>query len=207
MAYRTTPKMKRRMEAKRTGILHAATRLFGEDGYHKTTVPRIVAEAGSSTGSFYFYFRNKEDVFAAVQLRIGEAIAAALNEEIAARTDPLEQMKAAVVALFLFLAQHPREARIMLVESSGLGGRIEQTRRDILASHTRSVEKALVDLSGRLQIGDPKVAARCWAGSVYEAVRYWLEEEPDKRPEASSIAEEVAQFNLRGIGVSLEPQR
>lgn len=202
MAYRTTPKMKRRMAAKRGRILDAATRLFAEEGYHNTTVPKIVAEAGSSTGSFYFYFKNKEDVFAAVQTRAGEVLAAALNEEIAAQTDPLEQMRAAVVGLFLFLAQNQKEARILLVESSGLGGRLERIRREILASHTRSVEEALSNLSGQLEIGDPKVAARCWVGAVYEAVLYWLEEAPGKQREAQEIAQEVARFNLRGIGGS-----
>ena len=62
MVYRTTPKMAQRKEAHRTKLLETAIRLFGKHGYHATTVPMIVKASGSSTGSFYFYFRNKEDV-------------------------------------------------------------------------------------------------------------------------------------------------
>ena len=62
MVYRTTPKMARRKEAHRTKLLETAVQLFGKHGYHATTVPMIVKASGSSTGSFYFYFRNKEDV-------------------------------------------------------------------------------------------------------------------------------------------------
>ena len=64
MVYRKTKATEERKEARRRLILDSATRLFGKHGYHATTVPMIVAEAESSTGSFYMYFRNKEDVFA-----------------------------------------------------------------------------------------------------------------------------------------------
>ena len=47
-------------------------------------MPSIVRESGSSTGTLYFYFRNKEDVFAAALEAIGDQIAAALNKAIAA---------------------------------------------------------------------------------------------------------------------------
>lgn len=200
MVYRTTPKMEKRKAAKRSKFLNIATRLFGRHGYHKTTVPMIVEKSDTSTGSFYFYFRDKEDVFAAVLERIGEQLAAELNQAIQATPGPLEQMRAAVKGLFLFLAENPEEARILVVESSGLSPRLEQVRRTIVGSHTRSVEKALSQLPAPVDRADPKVLARCWVGAVYEAARYWLEEAPNHRRNAEEVAAEVAAFNLRGIG-------
>jgi len=126
MAYHTTPKMARRKEAHRTKLLKTAVRLFGKHGYHLTTVPMIVKASGSSTGSFYFYFRNKEDVFAAALERFGESLAEALNAAIAAAGENLvQQMRAAVERTILFMAENPDEARILLVESSGLGARLQ----------------------------------------------------------------------------------
>ena len=55
-------------------------------------------------------------------------------------------MNAAVEALFLFLADHPSEARLLIVESSGLSERLEAVRMELLANHARSVEDALVAL-------------------------------------------------------------
>ncbi len=116
MAYHTTPKMAKRKEAHRARILHAAIHLFGKLGYHATTVPRIVRQSGSSIGAFYFYFRNKEDVFAAALEVIGAQIAAALNKAIGAAGDStLTQMRAAVQGLVIYLSQHPAEARILIV--------------------------------------------------------------------------------------------
>ena len=201
MAYRTTPKMAQRKEAHRTELLETATRLFGRHGYHATTVPMIVKASGSSTGSFYFYFRNKEDVFAAALERFGEGIAQALNASIAAAGEnPVKQMRAAVERLVLFMAEKPDEARILIIESSSLGARLQQVRRRIVESHTRSVEKALSQMRSALPAFDPALVARCWVGSVYESVYHWLEQPPARRQAAKTVASAVADFNLRGIG-------
>lgn len=199
MVYRTTPKMEMRKAARRRSFLDVATRLFGERGYHRTTVPMVVAESGSSTGSFYFYFDNKEDLFAEVLKAMGERVSAELDEAIAGEAEPLEQMRAAVQRLFVFLADNPAEARILIVESSGLGGRLAALQREILASHARSVERAIANISDRAPPGDPGVLSRCWVGAVHEAVRYWLELPAKQRRPADEVASQVAEFNLRGI--------
>ncbi|HXX16476.1 MAG TPA: TetR/AcrR family transcriptional regulator [Candidatus Eremiobacteraceae bacterium] len=202
MVYRTTAKMAKRKESHRAKLLETALRQFGKQGYHATTVPRIVRESGSSTGAFYFYFRNKEDVFARVLEFIGEQIAAALNQAIgAAGQEPIAQMKAAMNGFIRYLVEHPQESRILIVESSGLGGKLEGARRVIIASHTRSVERALAGMSRALPALDPKIAASCWVGAVHEAVRQWLEAPAETRITAEKLAKEICGFNLRAIGM------
>jgi AcrR family transcriptional regulator len=201
MAYRTTRKMGERKEARRKKLLSAAIGIFGWKGYHATTVPMIVRAANSSVGSFYFYFRNKEDVFASALEGLGQQIAAALNEALrAAGPDVLAQMRAAVKALVRFLAENPEEARILIVESSGLGKRLEAVRRQVIESHTRSVEQTLRALADRLPPLDAAVVASCWVGAVYEAVYRWLGQAASGRPAAEHLADAIAEFNLRGIG-------
>ena len=204
MVYRTTPKMAERKDAHRRKLLAVAIRRFGRQGYHATTVPHIVADSGSSTGSFYFYFRNKEDIFAAVLESVGERISGALNEAIADVHDPFLQMRTAVERLFLFLAENPDEAQILIVESSGLSPRLHRIRRNIISSHCRSVERALQGLSGVLPPMNPEVVARCWVGAVYESVHHWLGTPTQKRLSPEKIAQEVARFNLRGISAGKE---
>jgi AcrR family transcriptional regulator len=191
--------MEKRKAARRRNFLDVATRLFGEFGYHDTTVPMIVADSDSSTGSFYFYFDNKEALFAQLLESIGERISAELNEAIVRDSKPVDQMRAAIERLFVFLAGHPAEARILIIESSGLGGELAALQRTILGSHARSVERVIAELTDST-LGDPAVLARCWVGAVHEAVRYWLEQPPAERRPAGAVAGEVARFNLRGIG-------
>lgn len=204
MVYRTTPRMAERKEARKRLFVETAVRLFGERGYAATTVPMIVEDAGASTGSFYFYFKNKEDVFAAALESLGQRISDELNQAISTQGNPVLQMRAAVEHLFLFLAENPTEARILIVESSGLSERLEGVRREILASHARGVESALAALAPILPPMRPAVVARCWVGAAYQAVWWWLEQPPESRPPAKVVADEVADFNLRGIGASSE---
>jgi AcrR family transcriptional regulator len=198
MAYRTTQKMAQRKEQQRAHLLETAVKLFGKHGYHGTTVPMIVEASGASTGSFYFYFRNKEDVFAAALDGFGARIAAALNEAIdAAGPEPKRKMRAAIERLVTFMAENPDEARIFIVETSGLGGRLQQIRRKIVDSHAKAVQAALALLNPSL---NADVVARCWVGAVYETVFHWLEQAGTKRPAANLVARAVADFNLRGAG-------
>lgn len=176
MAYRTTERTIRRKQERRLRFMTEAIRLFGQRGFHETTVPMIVAAANTSIGAFYLYFRNKEDIFAATLELLGQRIAKAINESMAAAgSDALDHMRAAVKGLVGYLAANPEEARILIVESSGLGKRLEEVRRGVVQSHTRSVQQALTILANRLPPMNAGVSASCWVGAVYEAVFRWLE--------------------------------
>jgi AcrR family transcriptional regulator len=194
--------MAKRKEAHRAKLLPTAIRLLGKHDYHATTIPSIVRESGSSTGAFYFYFRNKEDLFAQGLEVIGEQVAGALNKAIAdAGKDTICQMRAAVETLVLYLADHPNEAHILIVESSALTPKLAKVRRSIIASHCRSVERALTSISRLLPRLDSKVVANCWVGAVHESVRQWLESATENRISAEALAREISGFDLRGIGV------
>jgi len=61
-------------EERRKDILKAALRLFKEKGYEKTVVSDIVKSAGIAQGTFYIYYKSKEDVFLAVLENLREEI-------------------------------------------------------------------------------------------------------------------------------------
>jgi AcrR family transcriptional regulator len=52
--------------ATRELLFTAAHEVFAERGYQATTVGAITTHANTAHGTFYLYFRNKEDVFAKV---------------------------------------------------------------------------------------------------------------------------------------------
>jgi AcrR family transcriptional regulator len=57
-------------------ILDAALHVFGEAGYHQTSIDRITKHAGCSRVSFYQYFSSKEDVFRHLAAQVGRQVSA-----------------------------------------------------------------------------------------------------------------------------------
>jgi AcrR family transcriptional regulator len=60
----TRVKHDRADSATRADLLQAARRVFERNGYARTTVAGITAEAGVGRATFYVYFASKEEVFA-----------------------------------------------------------------------------------------------------------------------------------------------
>ncbi|NMG30480.1 TetR/AcrR family transcriptional regulator [Aromatoleum evansii] len=53
-------------EARRRQILDAAEACFRDKGFHGASIADISAVAGVSAGHIYYYFRNKEEIIAAI---------------------------------------------------------------------------------------------------------------------------------------------
>ncbi|GBF76730.1 TetR family transcriptional regulator [Paenibacillus sp. 598K] len=64
-------------EERRQEILDRAEDLFTAKGYGKTTIIDILEAVGIAKGTFYYYFKSKEEVMDAIIMRIVEADAAA----------------------------------------------------------------------------------------------------------------------------------
>ncbi|CAG7650727.1 hypothetical protein PAESOLCIP111_06161 [Paenibacillus solanacearum] len=67
-------------EEKKESIIASALKLFAEKGYHNTKVSDIVKDAGMAQGTFYLYFKSKEDLFRCVAERCLDEIAGALAQ-------------------------------------------------------------------------------------------------------------------------------
>jgi AcrR family transcriptional regulator len=53
-------------EERRLEIIETAEKLFRENGYSNTSVEAIIKEMGVAKGTFYYYFKSKEEVLQAI---------------------------------------------------------------------------------------------------------------------------------------------
>lgn len=63
--------MQKRMkgELRKNQILDCSKKIFSEKGYYETYVEEVIKEAKVGKGTFYRYFKNKEDLFIALLIK------------------------------------------------------------------------------------------------------------------------------------------
>jgi len=91
----------REKERRKQQIIVAAKRVFSEKGFNKATMEDIASEAELSPGTLYLYFKNKEELYASLSLRILQYLnirVQHVNDE--AKLGPEEKMAALQEAMF-----------------------------------------------------------------------------------------------------------
>lgn len=90
--------------ANRQAILDAARKVFGELGYETATVRDIIRRTGLAAGTFYNYFKSKDEVYLALASEGARQFAPLLKAQRAQSADWEEFVRAAIEAYYLFLA-------------------------------------------------------------------------------------------------------
>ncbi|MDP3489074.1 MAG: TetR/AcrR family transcriptional regulator [Phenylobacterium sp.] len=93
----------------RTAILDAAREVFGELGYEPCTVRDIIRRTGLAAGTFYNYFKSKEEVFAALADDGARRFAPILKALRNQNADFEGFVRAALKAYFRFLADEHQQ--------------------------------------------------------------------------------------------------
>lgn len=94
----------------RAGLIAAARRVFERDGYVDAKLTDITKAAGCATGSFYTYFANKEEVFAAVLEQAQQDMMHPGMGRVSGSDDPYAVLEAANRA---YLEAYRRNAKLM----------------------------------------------------------------------------------------------
>ena len=152
-------------------IAAAAVRLFLRDGYERTSVDAIAAEAGVSKRTIYNRYRDKENLFlsvlrdsyAAMMLTFGEITEAHLGDALADRPGDVQEDLIAfareVTARITTAPERTALVRLILAEAPFFPGLLRQE----MGPQTMHgiIERRLARLAGagRLAIDDPAEAA------------------------------------------------
>ncbi|MGW6279520.1 TetR/AcrR family transcriptional regulator [Kribbella sp. NPDC055071] len=159
------PPVRRRSPAKRSAILAAATAMFLEHGYERTSVDAIAASAGVGKQTVYGHFGDKEKLFLAVIEETQRTLAAELDRPLQDTGDPLADLTAAVEWLLegvlspplaalhrLTIAElphHPELQRMWRDETE------KPSRDDLVIDYLRACDE-----KGILRVPDPGLATR-----------------------------------------------
>jgi AcrR family transcriptional regulator len=91
----------REKERRRQQIMVAAKRVFSEKGFSKATMEDIAQEAELSPGTLYLYFKNKEELYASLSLRILQYLLLRIEHVNAVKgAGPDEKLKQLMEAMY-----------------------------------------------------------------------------------------------------------
>ena len=152
------PKTKRG-ERTRQKILDAAQREIGRKGFADASISTITAEAAVGQGTFYLYFRSKEDVLRELVLRMGRRLRRHLTLAVADAPTRLEAERRGLRAFLEFVRANPDLYRVV-AESQFVDQTIFRRYYEDLAQSYRAALVA-AEARGEIRKGDAEV--RAWA--------------------------------------------
>lgn len=104
IAYLPVGKREQTKVQNRQAILDAAREVFGELGYDNATVRDIIRRTGLAAGTFYNYYRSKDELATALSDDGARRFAPILKAQRAKASDWESFVRAAIAAYFDFLA-------------------------------------------------------------------------------------------------------
>lgn len=204
MVYKTSKETQIRKDEKKEYIINTAAIIFDKNGYVRTTVKDIVEAADISTGTFYFYFKNKEALFETLYDRFITTHEKVSNHSLNQSGGLVSGFsKSKTAELWLF--QHCRGlARAMIIEAVGLNQTFEQKRAEIFRKSHERIEKIFVDMNsgGTLKTYDPWVATLLCNGTLYSVIDDWLQGEG--KTNLVDYAYPIIVFNLNAFKIQYE---
>lgn len=172
-------------------LLDAAAELFAASGYRNTRVEDICAGAGSAKGLFYWYFANKQALFADLVHTMRQRLRSAQSAAMDPTADPLVQIRQGTEASVRFIAAHARYFDVLDVErTDDEHGELLRRGGEVYVRDTeRLVRRGQAD--GIVVDGDARVLAVGVLGAVYSFSQAWRNGRLDARTVG---ADELATF-------------
>jgi AcrR family transcriptional regulator len=188
-----TGKRAQTKEHNRRVILDAARSVFGRRGYRTATVRDIIGATSLASGTFYNYFKSKEEVFAALRDEIAQEVAPLLRAQRERAETAEEFMAATFRAFLLYMADHPstldaisaRDEQITLLSRMIVVGS-DDLRRDIEGAIAR----------GLIAKVDAELLAAAIVGVAFEVAEAMNRRHP---PDTDAVARFCSQLFLQGV--------
>ncbi|HRW10562.1 MAG TPA: TetR/AcrR family transcriptional regulator [Caldilineaceae bacterium] len=184
-------------------ILDAALDVFSRKGYHDTRMDEIVSTSQTSKGSIYFHFPNKEQLFLALVDQFANLLERRITEAISEHDRGMVKVQAALEACLATFGRYRRQAKVLLVQASGLGNTFEQKR---LAINDRFAGLIALYLQEAVDVGeiaplDTEVIAQAWMGAIYNLVIRWVY---TGEPDSERIVQALVPMLLQSVGYQPE---
>jgi len=179
----------------RERIIKAAAKEFAEKGFYNTQISHIVESAGVARGTFYIYFKSKEEIFEEILKKVVEELRKRIKPVDISR-DPVDQVKENIKGVIDYALENKELAKIILFRSCepNYAKIIESFFEEVVNLISSSLQKG-INL-GILKPHDTQVVARVILGGVKEVIKSLIYKEG---VDSERVAEELLKFCLGGV--------
>lgn len=183
----------------RTRILDSALEVFARKGYHDSSVDEIVTHSGTSKGSVYFHFPNKQRLFLALVDKFAQLLERRVKEAIEEEEEGIQRVDAALKATLSTFGQYRPLAKLLLVQAVGLGSVFEEKRMETQEQFASLIQTYLDQAVaiGDIPPLDTELAAHAWLGAIYQLVIQWVY---TGQPDSARIFSTLRPLLLRSVG-------
>ena len=182
-------------------ILRAAIRVFARQGYHKSKVGEVAAEAGVAYGLVYHYFGSKEALLEAIFRRTWKQMLRVVQEIEDSDTTSQEQLRS-VAGLVLQAWRVDPELVGVLVREVTRSPQL-QNEVDEIAHAFAALERIVARGQERGELRrdlDARLASWAFYGALEEILTGWVYERLPDDDEATARAEQtVVSLLLDGL--------
>lgn len=165
----------REKERRRNEIIDAAERVFFSKGIANATMDDVAEEAELSKGTLYLYFKSKEDLYMAINLRGTLILKSMFEEAVSKHEKGIAQTRAVGEAYFDYYRRYPDYFNAMLYYESTEMDSTDQDSyayecmmegKNTLAVLIKAIEAGIADGSIRPEIDPVKTAIILWGQST-----------------------------------------
>lgn len=182
-------------ETTRRRLLNAAEREFGDKGFHRTSISSITQRGGAAQGTFYLYFRSKEEIFLTLVEDIGQQLRAHSTGAINRASNRMEAERLGLEAFLRFASKHRGLYRIVQ-ESQFVDAAVYRQYYEKLAEgYTQALSQAA--RKKELSPGDAEVRAWAMMGIAHFLGMRWCAWEKKQPP--AKVLDEVMTFVSQGM--------
>jgi len=129
----------------RLAIINAAVKLFARQGFEKTTVDEVAAEAGIAKGTVFYNFKDKDDIFFSV-IKLGVDDLTDLARERAEHgITPTEKLEAVYDATVEFLQKYASFGSLLVSELGRIHSRWNLDPLTLLEPYLKILSQILVE--------------------------------------------------------------
>jgi AcrR family transcriptional regulator len=152
----------REREQRKAQILDTARALLLEKGLNATSINQIAKRAELSVGAIYFYYKSKEDLYAALQVEGLELLSQTIRQSVQEKSQPEVNIRKIAMAYLNFSEEHKNYFDIINyflaspepIFSPELKSQVDEHGKDSLATLADTISKGIQD--GIFKAVDPR---------------------------------------------------